>query len=174
MDIPISRSYCILSEIVVELGNELLRELFLRFLNEPMNTLFQKERIRIRNLLEKGIITIRDRDELLSPDVDAKNFDIALLYTLLTTFIPWIERPINGWTNNPDPKDFTIGADLIRLLNLGERVQACKRDNRTNDEEYIDNLRKEAKIVILRIAKFGLHPREQYYREMIDRISADH
>lgn len=176
MDFPISRNYSILSTLVVDVGTKLLRDLFLHHLGETPYTFFQNEHVRgtVRELSRNEIINYRDSNQLLSPDVDANYFDINLLYTLLTTFIPLIRRPKNGWSNDPDPNDFSIGAELVRLWKVGNKVIYCYRDAKTNDEEYIQTLRKEAKSVILRIAKNGLKQQEQYYREMIDRISADH
>lgn len=176
MDTSSSTSDCKLKTLVVDTGTKLLRELFFSVLEEPTKKFFQKTRIQdsVRDLCEANIIDIEDSEKLLSPDVDASNFDIALLYTLLTTFFDKIRRPKNGWTSDPDPKDFSIGADLVRLKKVGDRILACDHKAISDDGEYVQKIRKEIKIVLLRIARNGLHNREQYFKEEIDRILADH
>ncbi|XP_057292158.1 uncharacterized protein LOC130614732 [Hydractinia symbiolongicarpus] len=68
----------------------------------------------------------RDQLEIVFPqdkETDSELFDITILCDVLINCCHGIQAPIGGWrTRTPQPNDFSVGADIIRIRNERNNV----------------------------------------------------
>ena len=107
-----------LSRLLIDGGTPVLKKLFDQY-HPPkhLKTHLNNHYSTLNDLFRDGHMHARQRYKLFPTDrvsPDSKNFDISLLFLLLTN-ICGLSPPDRGWHRKPRPGDLSLEADLVRI-----------------------------------------------------------
>ena len=107
-----------LSRLLIDGGTTVLRTIFdcyhpPAFLSAGLNANYST----LQLLRSKGVLRAAQWHKLFPPGgatPDSNTFDITLLFLLLTN-ICGLPPPVTGWHRKPNPRDQSLGANLVRV-----------------------------------------------------------
>lgn len=150
-------NYLRLISLLLDIGTESVYNLFIFSIpttKKDVALFLSHNRDILESLMKRRILSKKQYRILTRTFQNAQTFDISLLIILLSNlFSGIIEPPKTGWENNkPEPSDLTLGADLVRLRTIRNKILGHMPRARLSDYhfgEHWTNLKK----ILVRICK---------------------
>jgi hypothetical protein len=107
----------------------------------------------LRELLKKHVINQSAYNLVSSQVLNLERLDISLLVRLILNLCrDNIPQPQRGWETKPSPKDESLGADLLRLRDVRNKIIGYRADAKLSETEYEKTWAK-IKAILLRVVK---------------------
>ncbi|XP_060582317.1 uncharacterized protein LOC132738745 [Ruditapes philippinarum] len=135
------RTYYIRTSVMyTDLTRELLCKVFKYLIKSDDITDFlsspEQQNI-LRDLFQKNVINRYDYDLVHGQGLNLERFDISLLLRLILNLCKDnISKPQRGWQNKPHPKDESLGADLLRLIDVRNKIIGHRADAKLSKAEF--------------------------------------
>ena len=105
-----------LLNIVNDFGTYVLRDVMLKQLHPyTLDDVLLLRKSKLDALYSQKMLFSYEYDLLTEVPSHPEKFDVHLLTTLLIHICPGVPAPMRGWFQNPDPTDYNLGADIMRL-----------------------------------------------------------
>ncbi|XP_053381135.1 uncharacterized protein LOC123559688 isoform X2 [Mercenaria mercenaria] len=153
-DIPEERTYYLrIILMCMDLTKETILKVF-RYLiksDDIVNFLASVDTIsKLQDLFKKNILN-RTEYNLVYYRPNLEKFDIALLIRLIFGLCKnEIAKPQLGWTTKLHSKDESLGADLIRLRDVRNKLIGHRADAKLSKAEY-ENIRDKVQAILIRV-----------------------
>lgn len=119
LECPFQEEYIRIVCMFINIGTDIILKLFKSLANNDVAALLQSEDSKNKLLqLEREKVLSSKEFKLVSRDnPNLDDIDICLLISLMINLLSEdnLGKPKRGWRNPPDPKDFSIAAELLRL-----------------------------------------------------------
>ena len=142
-----------LRSVLCGLGIEVLKDVMLQRLHtDTLKEALQLNKSKIEELYEEHIFTTDQYDLLKEVPPQPEKFDIDLLVQILIHICPGVAVPPTGKSNYPDPTDFNLGADIVRLRCWRNKINI---NYLQATDDYGEELWDEVEKALVRISKHG-------------------
>ena len=141
-----------LGNILRDFGSDILRDVMLQLLQpDTLDDVLQSRKAKIDELYRKKILFRYQYDLLTEVPPQPEKFDSHLLTTLLIHICPGVPSPIRGWSQMPEQTDYSLGADIVRLRCMRNKLFVADRPAGSSLEEIWPEIEK----VLVRISQHG-------------------
>ncbi|XP_060561128.1 uncharacterized protein LOC132720911 [Ruditapes philippinarum] len=158
------------SLMYTDLTRELLFKVF-RFLIKRENiTDFltsPEQQTKLWELSKRNLLNKCDYNLVYGQVLNLERFDISLLIRLILNLCKdETTKPQLGWKTKPLPKDESLGADLLRLRNVRNKIIGHRADAKLSEAEYKQVWAKVKAILLRVIEQVDKDSREDFERRL--------
>ncbi|XP_060571573.1 uncharacterized protein LOC132729769 [Ruditapes philippinarum] len=108
---------------------------------------------KLRELLKRHVLNGPDYNLVSSQVLNLERFDISLLVRLILNLCKDnIPKPQHDWETKPHPKDESLGADLLRLRDVRNKIIGHRADAKLSEAEY-EKMWAKIKAILLRVVE---------------------
>ena len=150
-----SANFFRLIKVIVDVGSEVMRDVIRqKVLPDTLGNVVQTNIAKIDRLKKENILFNEQYNLLTQVPPDPEKFDISLLRIILRNICPNVPAPMHGWDKDPDPTDFSLGADILRLQKFRNTISAHTPNTRMTDVDF-ENTWLDVRTVIVRVSNHG-------------------
>ncbi|XP_060577202.1 uncharacterized protein LOC132734475 [Ruditapes philippinarum] len=171
-EISEERTYYIRTSLMyTDLTREVLFKVFKFLIKSEDITGFitsQEQQNILREQLQKNVINKSDFNLVSGQILNLERFDISLLIRLILNLCKdKIPKPQRGWETKLDPKDESLGADLLRLRDVRNKIIGHRSDAKLSEAEYEKTWAK-IKAILLRVVELVDSKSSENFEQRID------
>ncbi|XP_060580534.1 uncharacterized protein LOC132737291 [Ruditapes philippinarum] len=117
----------------------------------------------LRELFQKNVINRYDYDLVSGQGLNLERFDISLLIRLILNLCKDNkQKPQSGWQTKPHPKDEGLGADLLQLRDVRNKIIGHRADAKLSEAEYEKTWAKITAILLRVVERVDSKPSENF------------
>ena len=165
-------NFCRLLKVLINLGTKALRHVVKEvLLPDTLDGVVKANMTTITKLHRQRVLFKKQYDLLIEDPPDPEKFDISLLAFILRNLCN-VPAPSNGWSEEPDPTDHSLGADIVRLRDMRNTIYAHIPNTRVTNTEF-EKIWTDLKAVIVSLSKHGSTSLQQNIAESIDDVKSE-